>query len=67
MNYEAEDIMETLNVYKRPLIFIDDCPIGLQLRVKRVAEGYDQVQLAKILGMSVGTLSEIETGSRKVP
>jgi transcriptional regulator with XRE-family HTH domain len=59
--------MEALNTQKTVLIFVDDAPIGHALRVKRTADGFSQAQLARILGMSVGVLCEIERLVRQVP
>jgi len=49
------------------LVFCDGLPIGRQLRIKRAHDSLSLVQLGEILKIPKTTLSEIETGARKVP
>lgn len=53
---------EEVGNQKEPLLFLDDLPMGHQLKVKRIADGLKQEKLAEMLGMSICTLSKAERG-----
>lgn len=52
-----------------PMMIVNEgvMSIGRVLRTKRIADGMNLSDLAKLLRMSPGTLSEIETGKREIP
>ena len=54
---------------EEPLMILssDSRSFGESLRIKRVADGYTQVQLARKLKMSPSVLSDIEREVREVP
>lgn len=65
MRYNIESLIDSLGDQKDVLIFLDESPIGHKIKVKRTADNFTQLELAKILGMSPGTLGEIENGIRQ--
>ncbi|WP_231834332.1 helix-turn-helix domain-containing protein [Bacillus subtilis] len=52
---------------KQPLIFPEMLPLHKALRLKRVADGFTQTQLATMLGCGVSTINEVEKGKRRIP
>lgn len=53
--------------HKEPLIWLYDMYDNELLKIKRIADGFNQTELSNILGMGISTLSEIETGRRATP
>lgn len=58
---------DDVEIYKLPRIYIYEMADYQLLKIKRVAEGFNQTELSCILDMGVSTLSEIETGRREIP
>ncbi|WP_419873100.1 XRE family transcriptional regulator [Candidatus Pristimantibacillus sp. PTI5] len=56
-----------MNQQKDVLVFIDSLPQYAQIKVKRVYDGFTQVELAEKLGMGAPFLCEIEKGHRNIP
>ena len=52
---------------KEPLIFPDVLPLHKQLRLKRYQDEFSQPELAAIIGCGITTVSEIESGKRRIP
>lgn len=46
---------------------VSELSIGKQLRLKRMAEGIKQEELAKMLDIHVGTLNRVEHDRQTVP
>lgn len=52
---------------KEPLIFPETLPLHKQLRLKRYQDEFSQPELANIIGCCSTTISEIESGNRRIP
>lgn len=61
-----EMLMQSLDL-KQVLVHCDGMPLHRCIKIKRVHDNFNQTELAAILGMGVSTLSEVESGKRKVP
>jgi DNA-binding XRE family transcriptional regulator len=68
-DYEEDpnDIMNIFNTRKIIMVHVDMLPLSQAIKAKRIIDGFNQRELAKILHMSVGTLSDIENGKRPIP
>lgn len=63
---ERDSLMRGMEVL-HPLIDAESLPIHKQLKLKRIADNFNQSELAAILGMGVSTLSEVENNRRRIP
>ncbi|CAM3750063.1 helix-turn-helix domain-containing protein [Mesobacillus zeae] len=63
---ERDSLMRAMEM-KHALVFCDGLPIGRQIRIKRAHDSLSLVQASEFLKIPKSTLSEIETGVRKVP
>lgn len=62
-------VMQLLYMDGEPMMIVNEdvMDIGRILKVKRVADGMTLKDLSKVLKLSPGTISEIETGKRVIP
>lgn len=66
---EVDLVMRFLHSSREVMVFLDEQYFskGELLRIKRVADGFPQAELAKMLKLNTGTLSAVENGLRPIP
>lgn len=64
---DPDDIMSIYNARKPVRLHTDTLPLAQQIKIKRIHDGLSQKQLGQIVGLSVSTISLIETGQRVIP
>ncbi|AIQ37202.1 hypothetical protein R50345_22725 [Paenibacillus sp. FSL R5-0345] len=66
---EVDLVMRFLCSSREVMVFLDEQYFdkGGLLRIKRVADGFSQVEMAKMLKLNVATLSAVENGLRPIP
>lgn len=65
--YEELDSLMVEQHYKQVTVDLELLPLHRQLKVKRVADNLSSTFLAQHLKMGLSTLSDIETGRRRIP
>ena len=66
---EVDLVMRFLCSNQEVMVFLDEQYFnkGELLRIKRVADGFSQAEMAKMLKLNTGTLSAVENGLRTIP
>ncbi len=66
---EVDLVMRFLSSSQEVMVFLDEQYFnkGELLRIKRVADGFSQAEMAKMLKLNTGTLSAVENGLRPIP
>lgn len=64
---KANSLAKEMAGIEQLLVFPDMLPFYQQIKLKRVHDGFTISELARVLGMGVSTLSEIENRHRRCP
>lgn len=66
---EVDLVMRFLHSSREVMVFLDEQYFskGELLRIKRVADGFSQAEMAKMLKLNTATLSALENGLRPIP